>query len=258
VPDRTIDLRIWRSVGEGGRTPHFDRFTVPVDPGRDTILDLIERTWASLDRTLVFRHACHHASCGTCAIRVDGRERLPCITNVADVWNGRSALTFEPLRNFPVVADLAVDPSGLLARMSTLGMPYVRTVEPAVRACSGVARDGDVGTAERFEDCIECGACVSACPVAGGDPDYLGPAFLAAAERLSESGDGLRAAALDMADTDHGVWECRSIWACSAVCPSGVDPAARIMTLRRTVLTQPNPAAAADGPSLHAHAGPPT
>ena len=258
MPDRTIDLRIWRSVGGGGPRPHFDRFTVPVDAERDTILDLIERTWASLDRTLVFRHACHHASCGTCAIRVDGRERLPCITNVADVWNGRSALTFEPLRNFPVVADLAVDPSGLLARMSALQMPYVRTVEPAVRACSGVTRDGDVGAAERFEDCIECGACVSACPVAGGDPDYLGPAFLAAAERLIETGDGMRAArALDMADTDHGVWECRSIWACSAVCPSGVDPAARIMTLRRAVLTQSKPMASAERSPKHAEAGAP-
>jgi succinate dehydrogenase / fumarate reductase iron-sulfur subunit len=239
MPDRTIDLLIWRSNGRPGLRPHFDRFTMPVDPERDTLLDLIERTWASLDRTLVFRHACHHASCGTCAIRVDGRERLPCVTTVADVWNGRSALTLEPLRNFPVVADLAVDPSGLLARMSALQMPYVRTVEPAVRASSGVARDGDVGAAERFEDCIECGACVSACPVAGGDPDYLGPAVLAAAERLIEAGDINRAArALDMADTDHGVWECRSIWACSAVCPSGVDPAARIMALRRAVLTQ--------------------
>jgi succinate dehydrogenase / fumarate reductase, iron-sulfur subunit len=239
MPDQTIDLRIWRSVGGGGHRPHFDRFTLPVDSGRDTILDLIERTWSSLDRTLVYRHACHHASCGTCAIRVDGRERLPCITNVADVWNGRSALTLEPLRNFPVVADLAVDPSGLLARMFALQMPYVRTVEPAVRACSGVAHDGDVGAAERFEDCLECGACVSACPVAGGDPDYLGPAVLAAAERLIETTDGIRAArALDMADTDHGVWECRSIWACSAVCPSGADPAAGIMALRRAVLTQ--------------------
>jgi succinate dehydrogenase / fumarate reductase iron-sulfur subunit len=256
MPDRTIDLRIWRSIGRPGLRPHFDRFTMPVDPERDTLLDLIERTWASLDRTLVFRHACHHASCGTCAIRVDGRERLPCVTTVADVWNGRSALTLEPLRNFPVVADLAVDPSGLLARMSALQMPYVRTVEPAVRASSGVTRDGDVGAAERFEDCIECGACVSACPVASGDPDYLGPAVLAAAERLIEASDVNRAArALDMADTDHGVWECRATWACSAVCPSGVDPAARIMALRRAVLTRSIRTASKERSSEDAPAG---
>jgi succinate dehydrogenase / fumarate reductase iron-sulfur subunit len=41
---------------------------------------------------------------------------------------------------------------------------------------------------------------------------------------------------LDLVDTDHGVWQCRSVWACSAVCPSGVDPGARIMDLRRRLL----------------------
>ena len=236
--EQTIQLRIWRSVGQAGHRPRHDRFRVPVDSDLDTVLDLIERTWATLDRTLVFRHACHHASCGACAIRIDGRERLACLTKVTDVWNGHSTLTLEPLRNFPIVADLAVDPTGLLARMTDVRLPYVRTVEPGIRACAGVATDGDVGSAERFEDCIECGACISACPVAAADPEYLGPAILAAAERLVESADDDRVVrALDMVDTDNGVWECRSVWACSAVCPSGVDPAARIMALRRAVLT---------------------
>ena len=90
--------------------------------------------------------------------------------------------------------------------------------------------------AERFEDCLECLACVSACPVASGDPRYLGPAVLAAADRAIEeprSGDPARILAL--VNTEHGVWQCRSVWSCSAVCPAGVDPAARIMSLRRRV-----------------------
>ena len=249
MPEPTIELRIRRTVGRPDRAT-YDAYRVPVDRERDTILDLVERTWATLDRSLVFRHACHHASCGTCAIRVDGRECLPCVTPVASVWNGRSPITLDPLRNMPIVADLAVDPAGLLDGMASFRAPYVRSVEPAVRACSGVDRDGDVGTAERFEDCLECGACISACPVAGADPDYLGPAVLAAAERMVETADGPRAArALDMVDTDHGVWECRSIWACSAVCPSSVDPATRIMALRRAVIARSAAAPDADRPS---------
>ena len=35
----------------------------------------------------------------------------------------------------------------------------------------------------RFEDCIECAACVSACPVSGSDASFKGPAALAALER---------------------------------------------------------------------------
>ena len=233
MADVPITLRIWRQTADApdGR---FDTFTVAGDPEHDSVLDLIERTWADRDRTIVFRHACHHASCGTCAVRVNGHERLPCITPVGDVWDGAGAITLQPLRNAEVMADLAIDPRTDLERISALPLPYVRTVESEVRAAAGVVDDADVGSAERFEDCLECLACVSACPVASGDPQYLGPAVLAAAHRAVEeprAEEPMRI--LDLVDSDHGVWECRSVWACSAVCPSAVDPAARIMDLRR-------------------------
>ena len=233
-----IRLRLWRTARPGRDRSGFDEVAVAVDPANDTVLDAIERAWAD-DPTLVFRHACHHASCGTCAVRVDGRERLPCVTPLTEVWDGRSALMIEPLRNVPVIADLAVDPAEKVDRIAELRFPYVRTVEACVRRAAGPAEDdGDIGAAERFEDCIECLACVSACPVASGAPEYLGPALLAAAQRIVEEPrhDDVQKV-LDLVDTDNGVWQCRSVWACSAVCPSGVDPAARIMELRRTLLT---------------------
>ena len=238
-------LRVWRTARPDRERAGFDELIVRADRGRDTVLDVIERAWAEVDPTLVFRHACHHASCGTCTIRVNGRERLPCITPLASVWDGRSPLTVEPLRNVPAVADLATDPAEQLERMATIHFPYVRTVEAEIRCAAGTVSDADVGVAERFEDCLECLACVSACPVASGDPSYLGPAVLAAAHRIIEEPrhqDARRV--LDLVDTDHGVWQCRSVWACSAVCPSSVDPAFRIMDLRRRLLTG-GPSAAA-------------
>ena len=237
MPDDRLRLRLWRTARLGRERPGFDEVAVTAHPGTDSVLDVIERAWAEADPTLVFRHACHHASCGTCAVRVDGRERLPCITMLRDVWDGRSPLTIEPLRSVPIDADLAVDPSAQVAMLAELRFPYVRTVEPEVRCAIRQNPDGDVGTAERFEDCLECLACVSACPVASGSPEYLGPAVLAAAQRIVEEPrhDNVRRI-LDLVDTDHGVWQCRSVWACSAVCPSGVNPAARIMDLRRRLL----------------------
>jgi succinate dehydrogenase / fumarate reductase iron-sulfur subunit len=236
MADTTITLRVWRQQGMDAPNGRFETFEVVADPLRDSVLDVVERTWAEHDHTLVFRHACHHASCGTCTLLVDGRERLPCVTALHEVWDGHSPMTLEPLRNVPVVADLAIDPGAMVARVADLPLPYVRAVEAEVRSASGVAVDPDVGTAERFEDCLECLACVSACPVASGDPEYLGPAVLAAADRAIEeprSGDPARI--LDLVNTEHGIWQCRSIWSCSAVCPAGVDPAARIMSLRRRV-----------------------
>ena len=248
--ESTLVLRVWRTARPGRDRPGFEEIAVRVDRNADTVLDTIERAWAEADPTLVFRHACHHASCGTCAVRVDGRERLPCVTPLAAVWNGRSKLTIEPLRNLPVVADVAVDPAAVLGRLAALRFPYVRTVELDVRKAACPAGDDDIGLAERFEDCLECLACVSACPVASGDPAYLGPAVLAAAQRIAEEPRHADAEhVLDLAGGEHGVWQCRSVWACSAVCPSGVDPAGRIMDLRRRLLTgrpaAPAPAAGA-------------
>ncbi len=190
MSEQSITIRVWRTPSALRAEAGFDEFAIRTDPDRDMVLDLVERAWAEQDQTLVFRHACHHASCGTCTLRVNGRERLPCITTVSSVWNGRAKLTLEPLRNVPIVADLAIDPEAHMDRMAALGLPYVRTVEPEVRAADAGTIDADVGSAERFEDCLECLACVSACPVAAGDPEYLGPAVLAAADRLLEEPRG--------------------------------------------------------------------
>jgi succinate dehydrogenase iron-sulfur subunit len=240
MPDR-LQLRLWRTAGNGRARAGFQDVDVNVERTTETVLDAIERAWSEVDPSLVFRHACHHASCGTCAVRVNGRERLPCITQLASVWDGRSAVTIEPLRNVPPIADLAVDPTEQIERMAALRFPYVRTVEGDVRCAAIPATTGsdrDVGFAERFEDCLECLACVSACPVASGAPEYLGPAVLAAAQRVVEEPRHEDVGSvLSMVDTDHGIWQCRSAWACTAVCPSGVDPAWRIMDLRRRVLT---------------------
>lgn len=245
--DARLRLRLWRTARTGRRAGAFAEVVVEVDRAADSVLDVIERAWAEVDSTLVFRHACHHASCGTCAVRVNGRERLPCVTPLEAVWDGHSRLTIEPLRNVPIVADLAVDPGPQLAYLAELRFPYVRTVEADVRCAIRPTPDADVGAAERFEDCLECLACVSACPVASGSPDYLGPAVLAAAQRIVEEprGDDI-GHVLHLVDSDHGVWQCRSVLACSAVCPSGVDPAGRIMDLRRRLLSG-QPAAAGAG-----------
>ena len=41
---------------------------------------------------------------------------------------------------------------------------------------------------------------------------------------------------LKLVDSDRGVWRCHSAFECTAVCPSFVDPARRIMELRKQVL----------------------
>ena len=95
------------------------------------VLDAVERAWAFHDRTICFRHACHHSTCGACGMRVNGVEKLSCITLLRDVVHDGGTLKVEPLRNFPVVSDLAVDMGHFYRKMERLS---ARPIVPVTEA----------------------------------------------------------------------------------------------------------------------------
>lgn len=219
----TKRFRVFR-YKRGDRAPHYDTFDVPTDQHM-TVLDAMKWIQLHLDATLMLRHSCFHASCGTCGVRVNGREVLLCVTAVHDLG---AEITVEPLANIPVLTDLVVDMEEFYARYPEQH-PYVRSSEFMAEARTP---DG-IGAFIRYEDCIECGLCVSACPIAGTDDRYVGPAALAAAQRMLEEPRGADPVdLLSWADEPDGVWRCHAAFECSEACPSNVNPAARIMALR--------------------------
>ena len=225
-----ITYVITRKKGDG--QPHQQSFAVDGDPD-EYVLDGIERIWAFHDRSLIFRHACHHSTCGACGMRVNGVEKLTCITTIRSVTSNGGTLYVEPLRNFPVVSDLVVDMGTFYQRLDEAQFTQVA---PLPDTGLPYERDEDMLNPEyeRLVDCIECGCCVSACPIATTTSTYVGPAVLAALEHSYRRTCEL--SLLDLADGEDGVWRCHSAFECSAVCPSNVDPGWRIMNLRRKVI----------------------
>jgi succinate dehydrogenase / fumarate reductase iron-sulfur subunit len=208
----------------GDAESHYDEFDVPVGP-RTSVLDALRWIEVHQDPTLAIRHSCFHASCGTCGLRIDGREGLACVTFVRDLG---TTITVEPEANIPILADLVLDMREFYARFPD-HHPVVRRSEFLPRA---VPPDG-IGGFERFEDCIECGLCLSACPIAATTDAYRGPAALAAAQRLVEEPRGVDIVALlRWADEPDAVWRCHAAFECTEACPAGVYPAERIMDLR--------------------------
>jgi len=208
----------------GDKAPHFDTFDVPIEP-RTTLLDAMKWIQLHRDASLMLRHSCYHASCGTCGVRVNGREVLLCVTAVHDLG---LEITVEPVANIPVLTDLVVDMEEFYARFPDQH-PYVRESEFNAAASTP---DG-IAAYVRYEDCIECGLCLSACPIPATTDRYVGPAALAAAQRMLEEPRGADVAdLLDWADEPDGVWRCHAAFECTEACPSNVNPAARIMALR--------------------------
>jgi len=139
--ERPLILRIRRTSRPHNGAPirqYWQDYHVTVSE-QDYVLDALESAWKQ-DPSLMFRHSCHHASCGSCGILIQGREKLACVTPAFGAGR-RGVLLLEPLRNFPVVADLVVD-MGLLAQK-------LERVKAQV-----VTHNGE---AQRFESCIECG-----------------------------------------------------------------------------------------------------
>jgi succinate dehydrogenase/fumarate reductase-like Fe-S protein len=80
----------------------------------------------------------------------------------------------------------------------------------------------------RSENCIECGACVSACPVTQKHQQFLGPAVLAAAHNELKNFPEKAEELLFFARNQRGVNFCERALNCNRVCPTGVYPARHI------------------------------
>ncbi len=228
-PTRPVTLKVLRYKPGTIDRPRYDSFQVDADPLM-TVLDALEEIKATRDSTLLYRHSCHHASCGTCAMKVNGREQLGCVAVILD--EGTSEVVVEPVGSAPLIADLVVDMAPFGEKMIPSGMELVRDSEfiPAAQPPPGIEHYA------RYEDCLECNICLSACPVANTNPDFIGPAGLAAAYRALVAGDRPAGEVFAWVDHDDGVWRCHSAMECSAVCPSDVNPGHKIMALRRQLV----------------------
>ena len=229
---RVLRVSRWKP---GWAAPAHVEYVVPVEP-RTTVLDALRSIRWHDDPSLTVRHSCCHSSCGTCGVRVNGAEVLACVTALTDLPAG--AVTVDPMANAPLLSDLVVDMSPLYEGLERSARPLIRAVERDGRR-NGFRGAPATRAAVRLEDCVECGLCVSACPITGTDPHYLGPAVLGAAARVVAEPRGSDVASvLSWVDDDDGCWRCHLSFACSEVCPTGADPAGGIMALRGALTRQ--------------------
>ena len=212
----------------------YQDFVIDIDPD-EYVLDGIEKIWYQHDRTLMYRHACHHSTCGACGMRVNNSEKLTCITQIRDVCKDGGRIKVDPLRNFPIVSDLVVDFGDFFQKLDEIDQPHVLPVNqlPSQKGIHA-AHHKDKEGFYRLTDCLECGLCVSACPASATDEEYYGPAALAAGQLEYKDGNKQ---ILGLLDQEHGLWRCHSAYECSEVCPSFVEPGSRIMDLRKMTVS---------------------
>jgi len=208
-----LKVRVRRSTDRSAGATYQD-FDVPYRKWM-RVLDALNWIAENAASDLAYRWFCGSKMCGTCALRMNGREVLACWEAVEPV------MVIEPLRNLPVVRDLVVDRAPYERKVAQLepwlerATPYPQFPEPLTHA--------SMKSASKALDCIGCMCCYSACPVIGlGDlTDFAGPAPLVQLGQTAlDPRNGREKVARSLAQT--GIFNCVSCYKCEEVCPAGI------------------------------------
>ncbi len=169
----TITLKMWRqkdAKSEGA----FETFTLPgVSPNMSFLetLDLLNETLTKKGvAPIEFESDCREGICGTCSCVINGQAHGPelgaatCQVYMRNFKDG-DTLIVEPwrARAFPVIKDLIVDRSALDRVVAVGGYTGAKTGPHADANATLVSKD-DAEEAMDAAVCIQCGACVAACP----------------------------------------------------------------------------------------------
>jgi succinate dehydrogenase / fumarate reductase iron-sulfur subunit len=214
----TVKVKVLRYSPETDKKPYWQNYDTEVEEDA-TILDVLNEIHWNIDGTLAYRRSCRSAICGSCAMKVNGRNILACETPL-HAFKGKK-LKIEPLPGFKIIKDLVVDLDEFFAKLERI-KPYLILNKP-------VPDKEFHQSPEDFEyirdaiNCILCGACTSSCPSLWGNNDYLGPAALLKAYRfIFDSRDDGTDERLDIINDRNGIWRCHAIFNCMEACPKDI------------------------------------
>lgn len=172
-----------------------------------------------IDSSLSFRCGCKSGVCGSCAVKVNGVERLACKVFIKDDD------LIEPLKNIEVIKDLIVNVSHETLLIN-------KTKSYINKNSNKEIKQENIEKIDLQSNCILCNSCFSSCPVYDVKDSFIGPFALSRALRYVndeklESNEEI----ISSIQTD-GIWDCTLCSACTLVCPQGIDPKADIMQLQ--------------------------
>ena len=164
---------------------------------------------------------------------VNGIPRWTCRTHVDKVQQD-GQLKIEPLRNLPVIKDLACDMTEFFDKWRRAQGEFEgnRSREQAVAAIEPKTVKRQAASAAI--ECINCAICYAACDVVSWQDEYLGPAALNRAWSLQNDERDIRFnERLRAVSASGGCLSCHSQQGCATHCPNELNPTASIAGLKR-------------------------
>ncbi len=228
-------FRIYRFEPASGENPRVDTFELDVASCGPMVLDALIQIKGSVDSSLTFRRSCREGICGSCAMNIDGLNRLACTTAMEDLGSGQ--VRIYPLPHMPVIKDLVPDLTNFYAQYASV-KPWLVTHTSPPPDRERLQSKAEQEKIDRPAACILCACCSTACPSYWWNSErFLGPAALLAAYRwIIDSRDEATGERLDALEDPFRLYRCHTIMNCTDVCPKDLNPAKAIAEIKRMLV----------------------
>ena len=193
------------------------------------VLDALFYIKDHLDGTLGFRRSCREGICGSCAMNIDGKNTLACLTPL------KEKMVIYPLPHMPIIKDLIPNMTNFYKQYESI-KPWLHNKKETLEV-ENIQSIEDRKKLDGMYECILCACCSTSCPSYWWNSDqYLGPAVLMQAFRwIEDSRDENTSERLDFVNDAMKLYRCKTIMNCTNACPKGLNPAQAIGKLKQRV-----------------------
>jgi succinate dehydrogenase / fumarate reductase iron-sulfur subunit len=228
-------FRIYRFDPDSGEGPRVDSFELDPKSCGPMVLDALIQIKSALDSTLTFRRSCREGICGSCAMNINGVNRLACTTSMLDLGD---EIKIYPLPRRAVIKDLVPDLTDFYAQYAAVKPWLQAKAPPPGEKKERLQSKEDQEKIDRPAACILCACCSTSCPSYWWNSDkFLGPAALLASYRwVIDTRDGATDERLAQLEDPFSMYRCHTIMNCTDVCPKDLNPARAIAELKKKML----------------------
>ena len=223
------NFRIYRTVSSS--KTKMETFKLQKIDCGPMVLDGLIHIKNNIDQTLGFRRSCREGICGSCAMNINGKNTLACLTPITN--NN----TIYPLPHMPIIKDLIPDMTNFYKQYKTI-KPWLKTNNETPELLSeNIQTPNDRAKLDGMYECILCACCSTSCPSYWWNSDeYLGPAVLMQLFRwIEDTRDKATQERLDFADDAMKLYRCKTIMNCTNACPKGLNPGQAIGKLKKKI-----------------------
>ncbi len=227
-----LHLRIWRQAGltQPGAFMECDLADVSPDMSFLEMLDMLNNELTSKGEAAIeFDSDCREGICGMCSLMINGQPHGPelgtatCQLYMRKFQDG-DTIVIEPWRSraFPLIKDLVVDRSALDHIISSGGYTSAKA-GPHPDGNANLIPKAIADKALDAGECIQCGACVAACPNASAAL-FTGAQIMRLALLPQGKVEAHRRVRRMVEQMDHeGFGHCTNIGECQAACPKRIS-----------------------------------